>query len=171
MRSLRSFNGALIVAAVALATSGATARGLARPSLFRIELQPTPAAPSAQGVVTLEPAESPFGIALTPDGHFIFDLELRCNGLPAASTFGPYTQYVAWVVTADLSTSQKLGVASTAVPVKGQVAMNKFLVIVSAEGATIGDRWKGPIVLRGFSPSALLENFSGKTMFNGGMPQ
>jgi hypothetical protein len=147
------------------------AAGAVRPSLFRIELQPTALAPGAQAVVRLAPARSPFGLALTPDGHVIFDVELTASGLPSPSSFGPYTQYVAWAVTSDLATTERLGVAGAGRTVSGQVAFNKFLIVVTAESAAVGDKWQGPIILRGFSPSALLENFSGKTMFNGGMPQ
>ena len=147
------------------------ATGRMRPSLFRIELQPTTSAPGAQGIARLAPAPSPFGLAVTPDGHFIFDVELIASGLPAPASVGPYTQYIAWVVTADLATAARLGVVSAGRPITGQVTYSKFLVVISAEGTTVGDKWKGPVMLRGFSPSALLENFSGKTMFNGGMPQ
>jgi hypothetical protein len=161
----------LLAAAVTLpCLLGGFARDHARPSLFRIPLQPTNTAPSATGVAQLAPAQSPFGLALTPDGRFIFDVNLAAQGLPAPSAFGPYTQYVAWIASADLSSAERLGVVRNGA-VTGQVAMDKYLVIVSAEGASVGDKWKGPVVLRGFSPSALLENFSGKTMFNGGMPQ
>jgi hypothetical protein len=81
------------------------------------------------------------------------------------------TESTTLVVTADLAQTERIGVVTPDKPVKGQVAMNKFLVVVTAEAAAPGTHWKGPIVLRGFAPSALLENFSGKTMFNGGMPQ
>ncbi len=141
-----------------------------RPALFRVALQPTGTVPSAQGVALLAPAQSPFGLALTPDGHFIFDVSLTASGLPSPSALGPYTTFVAWAVSDDLVQSHLLGALSGDKPVIGQVSFNKFLVIVSAESGAPGDRWKGPIVLRGFAPSALLDNFSGKTMFNGGMP-
>ena len=168
-RSVASLLG--VLAALMLCAIPPLAAGAVRPSLFRIELQPTALAPGAQAVVRLAPARSPFGLALTPDGHVIFDVELTASGLPAPSSFGPYTQYVAWAVTSDLTVAERLGVAGTGQAVSGQVAFNKFLIVVTAEGATVGNKWQGPIILRGFSPSALLENFSGKTMFNGGMPQ
>ncbi len=147
------------------------AAAIARPALFRIELQPSNYAPSASGTVKLAPARSPFGMPLTPDGRFIFDLEISTSGLPAASALGPYDNYVAWVVSADLSQVHQLGVIRPGETLRGQAAFNKFLVFISAEPKIAGERWKGPVVLRGFAPSALLENFSGKTMFNGGMPQ
>src|SRR5258708_35953160 len=157
------------VALSSLLLLGVDAR--ARPSLFRIDLQPTASVPGARGVAQLSAAPSPFGLALTPDGHFIFDVELVTSGLPAPSSVGPYTQYVAWAVTSDLARSERLGAITAGHPVRGQVTFSKFLSVISAEGAEPGAKWKGPIMLRGFSPSALLENFSGKTMFNGWRPQ
>ncbi len=143
----------------------------ARPGLFRIDLQPSNAAPSASGVVKLAPAKSPFGLPLTADGHFIFDLDITSNGLPAASSLGPFDEYVAWVVSDNLSQVERLGTVTAGQALHGQASYNKFLIFITAESKAPSAKWKGPIVLRGFAPSALLENFSGKTMFNGGMPQ
>ena len=144
-----------------------------RPDLFKIDLRPTTAAPSAAGVALLSPARSPFGLALTRDGRVIFDVSFTATGLPAPSTLGRFDSYVLWVARDDLGEMQKLGVIRSGQSLTSRVAYNKFLIVVTAEssaGSTVG-KWAGPIVLRGFAPSALLENFSGKTMFNGGMPQ
>lgn len=149
----------------------APAFGAARPGLFRIDLQPSNAAPSASGVVKLAPAKSPFGLPLTADGRFIFDLQITADGLPAPSSLGAFDQYVAWVVTDDLSQVERIGTVTAGQTLRGQAAYNKFLIFITAESKAPAPRWKGPVVLRGFAPSALLENFSGKTMFNGGMPQ
>ena len=152
-----------------------TALGAARsrPDLFKIDRRPTTAAPSAAGVALLSPARSPFGLALTRDGRVIFDLSFTATGLPAPSTLGRFDSYVLWVARDDLGEMQKLGVVKSGQSLTSHVAYNKFLIVVTAEGAAGGasGKWTGPIVLRGFAPSALLENFSGKTMFNGGMPQ
>ena len=143
-----------------------------RPDLFKIDLRPTSAAPSAAGVALLSPARSPFGIALTRDGHVIFDVSFTATGLPAPSTLGRFDSYVLWVARDDLGEMQKLGVIKSGQSVTSRVSYNKFLIVVTAEsGPSAAGKWSGPIVLRGFAPSALLENFSGKTMFNGGMPQ
>jgi hypothetical protein len=167
-RRLRS--GAAIMGCLTALASIASAAAF-RPDLFKIDLRPTSAAPSASGVALLSPARSPFGIALTRDGHVIFDVAFTATGLPAPSTLGRFDGYVAWAARDDLGEAQKLGVITNGEPLKGRVAYNKFLVVVTAENGGGGRMWTGPIVLRGFAPSALLENFSGKTMFNGGMPQ
>ena len=154
----------------AVAALGASRR---RPDLFKIDLRPTSAAPSASGVALLSPARSPFGLALTRDGRVIFDVSLTVTGMPAPSTLGRFDSYVLWAARDDLGEMQRLGIVKNGQPLTSRVSYSKFLIVVTAEGGAGGaaGKWSGPIVLRGFSPSALLENFSGKTMFNGGMPQ
>ena len=156
-----------------LTAVGVLAASRSRPDLFKIDLRPTTVAPSASGVALLAPARSPFGLALTRDGHVIFDVSFTPAGLPAPSTLGRFDRYVLWAARDDLGEMQKLGVIRNGQSLTGRVAYNKFLLVVTAESGAggVADKWTGPIVLRGFAPSALLENFSGKTMFNGGMPQ
>ncbi|MGH7625738.1 MAG: hypothetical protein ACREOJ_10510, partial [Gemmatimonadaceae bacterium] len=50
------------------------AMGAAGP--FDIMLHPTPAAPAAQGHARLVFAPSPFGVALTADGHAVYDVRI-----------------------------------------------------------------------------------------------
>ena len=125
------------------------------------------------GVALLSPARSPFGLALTRDGRVVFDVSFTATGLPAPSTLGRFDSYILWAARDDLGEMQKLGIVRNGQPLASRVSYNKFLIVVTAESGTggAGGKWTGPIVLRGFAPSALLENFSGKTMFNGGMPQ
>lgn len=163
-------SGAAVVGCLTAVAALAAARS--RPDLFKIDLRPTSVAPSAAGVALLAPARSPFGLALTRDGRVIFDVSFTATGLPAPSTLGRFDSYVLWVARDDLGEMQKLGVVKSGQSLTSRVAYNKFLIIVTAEGGgAAASKWTGPIVLRGFAPSALLENFSGKTMFNGGMPQ
>lgn len=168
-RLVRS-SAAVVGCLTAVAALGAAR---SRPDLFKIDLRPTTAAPSAAGVALLSPARSPFGLALTRDGRVIFDVSFTATGLPAPSTLGRFDSYVLWAARDDLGEMQKLGVVKSGQSLTSRVAYNKFLIVVTAEGSAGGasGKWTGPIVLRGFAPSALLENFSGKTMFNGGMPQ
>jgi hypothetical protein len=160
---------ALVGCLTALAvTAGAAAF---RPDLFKIDLRPTSVAPSASGVALLSPARSPFGIAVNREGHVVFDVSFTASGLPRPSTLGRFDTFVAWAARDDLGEVQKLGTIKNGETLQSHVAYNKFLVIITAENGAGAAKWAGPIVLRGFAPSALLENFSGKTMFNGGMPQ
>ena len=163
--------GAAAVGCLTAVVALAAARS--RPDLFKIDLRPTTAVPSASGVALLSPARSPFGLALTRDGRVIFDVSFTASGLPAPSTLGRFDSYVLWAARDDLGEMQELGVIKSGQSLTSRVSYNKFLIVVTAEGGggATASKWSGPIVLRGFAPSALLENFSGKTMFNGGMPQ
>jgi hypothetical protein len=143
-----------------------------RPDLYRIPLSGTGPASRLTGTAILTPARSPFGIATTRDGHFVFQIEVAAPSLPAPATYGAqFTTYVAWVTTAQLDRIERIGALLPATKAAGRFAMSKFMVVVTAEPDANRVRWSGPIVLRGLSPSSYLTNFSGHTMFNGGMPQ
>ena len=157
---------------VALLAGLATLTGAFRPDLYEIPLEGVGPSSRMEGKAKLTPAQSPFGLAMTEDGHFIFNLEVEGSTLPPVSAFGPgYQTYVAWVTTHDLSRVERIGAFQAGQSTKGRVAMSKFLVVVSAEATPDGEKWVGPIVLRGRSPSSYLANFSSHEMFNGGVPQ
>lgn len=142
-----------------------------RPDLYRINLEPTTVGSGASGVAKLALAPSPFGIALSPDGHFLFDIELVVKGLPEPSRWGSFSTYVAWATTQNLDVARRLGVVTAGKPITAQVDYHKFILLVTAEANAGGEHWKGPVVLRGLSASMFLDNFSGKTFFNNGVPQ
>jgi len=155
----------LILASLAVTFTG-------RPELYLIPLRGTSPGSQLTGTATLTPARSPFGLATTKDGYFIFEIEVEAPVLPPASSFkAGATTYVAWVTTAQLDRIERLGALVPGAKTKGRVAMNKFMVVVTAEPGVSGDRWTGPIVMRGNSASSYLTNFSGHTMFSGGVPQ
>ena len=146
--------------------------GERRPDLYRIVLSGTGTGSRLTGTATLTPARSPFGIATTRDGQFVFEIAVEVPVLPPPTAFGSTaTTYVAWVTTANLDRVERLGALMPGVPTRGKVAMTKFMVVISAEANALGARWSGPIVMRGTSASSYLTNFSGHTMFNGGVPQ
>ncbi len=142
-----------------------------RPDLYRIALGPTAVGSGASGVAKLRLAPSPFGIALSPDGHFLFDVELTVTGLPKPSSWGPYSSYVAWATTENLDIARRLGEVTGGKPITARVDYHKFILLVTAEADAEGDHWQGPVVLRGLSASMFLDNFSGKTFFNNGVPE
>ncbi len=144
------------------------ANAVLRPALYSIPLLADQGT-SGSGVATLVPAPSPFGITVTPDGHPVFTITVTVQGLAPPSAEGG-TQYVAWATTQELTEADKIGVVSNDRKAAGTVSWNKYLVIVSAEGATVGDHWKGPVVLRGFSPATYLTNYASHPLFMGGMP-
>lgn len=143
-----------------------------RPDLYRIPLNGTGVGSRLSGVATLMPARSPFGIATTPDGHFVFAIDVLVPTLPPPTSFSSAAMvFEAWVASANLDRVERLGTLVPGTPTRGRVAMTKFMVVISAESKPGGAKWSGPIVMRGNSPSSYLTNFSGHTMFNGGVPQ
>jgi FtsP/CotA-like multicopper oxidase with cupredoxin domain len=135
-----------------------------------MDLLPTARAGSAHGAVRLAPGRSPFGVSVTADGTAVYDLELAIEGLLDPADLG-YDRYVAWAAPPALSPVLRLGeVGDRAAPERvGTVALDKFLIIVTAEREDAGDGvgrgdsalpaggWRGPIVLRGTSPSMRLQ--------------
>jgi suppressor of ftsI len=132
--------------------------------LWCVDLLPTARGEGAGGRVLLAPGRSPFGVSVTPDGTAIYDLAIAVAGLPPPSAFGPYTRYVAWATPPSLSPAQRLGeveVGGGPAPLR-TVALDKFRILVTAEGdpaegPASGEGWRGPIVLRGTSPSMRLQ--------------
>lgn len=146
--------------------------GAARPDLYLIPLEGVGPSSRMGGTATLTPARSPFGLATTPDGFMVFEIEVEAARLPPPSAFGAgLSTYVAWVTDHNLERVQRLGSFEPGGKVRGRIAFNKFLVVITAERVVASERWAGPIVLRGRSPSSYLTNFSGHTMFSGGVPQ
>ncbi len=125
-------------------------------SLYCIDLVPVPDLPEISGTVELGRARSPFAAAVTPDGVLVYDLAVTLAGLPAPGALGPYAAYVAWVTTPELEPMVKLGVVTNGRTVLGPVALNKFLVLVSAEASADVAARRGKLVLRGSSPSMLM---------------
>jgi FtsP/CotA-like multicopper oxidase with cupredoxin domain len=127
------------------------------PDLYCIDLVPTGAAPDASAAARLILPSTPFGAAVTRDGVQRFKIELEAANLPDPSELGPYTVYVAWAVPPNLHPYTRLGVVGNGRHREGEVALNKFLVFVTAESTSDGREPEGRIVLRGQSPSSVLQ--------------
>ena len=143
------------VAEGAATAGGCTVRALHAPDpdLYCIDLLAAPLdqLDSARGTARLADAASPFGVAVTADGRHRYVVTVDVSGLPSPSALGPYSTYVAWATTPSLAPMIRLGSVSAGRPASGDVAFDKFLVLVSAEAAdTVSDR-RGRIVLRGMS--------------------
>jgi suppressor of ftsI len=154
--------GAQEVAAVHQPTAPSPARtDLCAPplptALYCIELFPTAATGDARGTVELHWAESPFAVAVTPDGRFVYDLNAVIEGLPAPETLGDFSAYVAWATPLEMAPVVRLGTVQNGMNALGTVEFNKFLVLISAEAAPDVTERAGPLVLRGRSPSGRLE--------------
>lgn len=150
------------VSVVALATL--TAAAVEGP--YDIALFNTPKAPSAKGEARLVFAQSPFGVAVTADGHASYDVQLDVSGLPDASSLGPYSTYVAWETTTDLSKWIRLGVVANGRTTVGRAELDKFLFVIAAESSATSAH-AGPTVLHGNSPSGWLQSFLSHPLFRG----
>jgi hypothetical protein len=134
---------------------------------YDIPLYGSPTTPNAHGHGQLVYADSPFGVALTKDGHARYDIQVTAAALPAPSSLGKYTAYVAWAATPDLSGWTRLGTVSNGNSTVGPVDLNKFLLVVTAEADSASATHAGPTVLHGISPSSLLQRFLTKPAFRG----
>ncbi len=152
--------------AMAVLIAGVTGPG---PTIgpYDIPLYGTPTTPNAHGHGQLVFVESPFGVALTKDGRARYDIQVTAAALPAPSSLGKFTAYVAWAATPDLSGWTRLGTVSNGNSTVGPVDLNKFLLVVTAEADSASTTHAGPTVLHGISPSSLLQRFLTKPAFRG----
>ncbi|HJQ18963.1 MAG TPA: hypothetical protein VJ867_01355 [Gemmatimonadaceae bacterium] len=137
---------------------------------FEIALFPTNAAPDARGFARLVYAHSPFGVALTPDGHARYDAEIEVSNLPTPASLGDYRSFVAWAVSSDLTEWHRLGAVTNGRNTVGQAELNKFLLVITAESDSAPAARKGPVILRGTSPSSWLQSFLTHPLFRGVSP-
>ena len=117
----------------------------------------------ATGVGNLTYVPSPFGVAISKSGNYVYDVSVELGNIDSKMA----GQLVAWVTSTDLSDIRKIGVLDDAFKAKGQVDFQKFLVVVTLEpdGAEVGDMWTGPVVLRGMSRSGLMHTKAGHGPF------
>lgn len=129
------------------------------PDLRCFELVATPAAgDSASGRVELLHAPGPFTVRVTPDGEHVWRLGIALDRLPDPSSIDPAARaYVAWVTTPILRPFLRLGPVRRGEQVVGEVALDKFIVLISAESSDTVTERRGPLVLRGTSPSMRMQ--------------
>ena len=135
--------------------------------IYEFPLRPTTRARNASGEGVLALAQSPFGVSLTVDGHVKYDIALTIRGLQPAERYGTEAAYVVWITTPTLEMSKKLGVLGNDMAFRGEVlGFNKFLIVISVENSPDVEMRSGPIVLRGRSPSGLIQSFLSHELFN-----
>jgi hypothetical protein len=61
----------------------------------------------------------------------------------------------------------KLGTLAEDGTLEGSISLNKFLVFLTAESAADVERWSGPVLLRGSSPSGRMHSMAGHGPFEG----
>ncbi|HEX4684828.1 MAG TPA: hypothetical protein VH277_19070 [Gemmatimonadaceae bacterium] len=140
--------------------------GSSRAGPYDIALFNTAKSPGAEGNARLVFADSPFGVAVTADGHASYDVQIAAKGLPDPSALGAYTVYVAWAATTDLTRWDRLGVVTNGTNTVGHAQLNKFLLVVAAESSATSAH-AGPTVLHGTSPSGWLQSFLSHPLFRG----
>ena len=125
--------------------------------LYCLVLVASPDVPDVSGHVELGRAAGPFTIAVTADGRIRYAPTITVSGLPAPSTLGRYTTYVAWVATPVMYPIVRLGLIHNGITRLPEIALDKFVVLVTAERSATGKEPVGRIVLRGESPSTRLQ--------------
>ncbi|MEE9207780.1 MAG: multicopper oxidase family protein [Gemmatimonadota bacterium] len=132
--------------------------------LYCLPLLAAPGFEAGPAFVELRLPASPFGIAVTSSGHQRYDLTLITESLPEPQSLGAFTRYAAWLAPMTLAEFLPLGDVVDGELQLGESSLNQFLVLISAEGPheeaehAPGGRPgpRGPVVLRGQSPSARL---------------
>ena len=138
----------------------ATAEAAAPPQHCLL-LIPSRAAGAARGIAKLTLANSPFGVTVTEDGRYIYDIRLEIRGLEVT----PDVAYVVWAVTPTLDKRKKLGVVAEDLTSYGQVDWNRFMVVVTAETSPDVEEWAGPILFTAASPSGKMQTMAGEEIF------
>jgi hypothetical protein len=146
--------------------AGQSATPQAETAADTIGLAATPSAPGAKGYVRLTHAPSPFSVSTTADGHLVYDLGIETTGLLDPAPLGGKV-YVAWVASRALDRYERIGPLDGHARVTGRTAMDKFLVVITAEAGAVATAPTGPIVMHGMSPSGKLQSFQGHELFNG----
>src|SRR6185295_2427236 len=126
--------------------------GALRPSrdLYCIDLTATEHGGAASGVVALDYIPGPFTVPITVDGHYRYAPRITLRGLPRPPAG---TSYVAWAATPTLDVIQRLGVVTNGVNRVAAITLDRFLVLISAEATPASSEPRGPVLLRGESPS------------------
>jgi hypothetical protein len=146
----------LLALLVSVGTGWETGRGGPGSSVYpdRFPLFPTQGNAGASGMAYLKQPWSPFGVSVDEDGYVQYDLTVEVEGIPAVDG----EVYRVWITTPNLDPIEHVGTLETVGSVKGSTDWHQLMVVISREPSdrvvADGDRWAGPIILRGFSAGA-----------------
>ncbi|MDH5590760.1 MAG: hypothetical protein OEZ65_02780 [Gemmatimonadota bacterium] len=122
-----------------------------------------PATGRSTGTVEMTFASSPYGVALDPEGNYVYDLHLSLERVrdPGRGV------YVAWVTTPEVDEIRRIGPLDDDMRATGRVSWNKFLVVVTLEPSDDPTTavWSGPIAFRGMSRSGRMHTMAGHGPF------
>ncbi len=127
--------------------------------LYCLHLVAAPAivAPAA-GYVALDIAPGPFTVAVTRDGIHRYRPRITLSGLPDPQAVDDAARvYIAWVATPRFGEWTRLGVVHNGTTSLPEIALNQFIVLVTAESDSLVAERTGPLVLRGESPSTRMQ--------------
>ncbi len=126
-----------------------------RPSrdLYCIELFPARGVEGVAGRVALDHVTGPFTVAVTADGRHRHRLVAQLSGLPEPDRWGAYRHYVAWAATPVLDTIIRLGEVRNGRTPLAEIALERFMVMISAEASPDPIERTGKLILRGESAS------------------
>jgi hypothetical protein len=131
----------------------------------RFPLFPTQGNAGASGTAYLRQPWSPFGVSVDEDGYVQYELTVELAGLPETED----EVYRIWATTPELDEVILLGALEADGSVTGPNDWHQLMVVVSREeaGRTVaeGERWNGPIVLRGFSAGARVTPMAQHSLF------
>ena len=105
------------------------------------------------------PSASPFSVALTTDGSYVYDVSVSLERMRAPRQ----GRLVAWVTTREIDRIERIGVLDDSLRASGSVSWNKFIVLITLESRDDPDQkmWAGPIVFRGMSRSGMMHTMVG----------
>src|SRR4029453_10447204 len=103
--------------------------------LYCIELVPAVGIRAGSGRVELGRAPGPFTVDVSPDGHLRYTPAVTLSGLPRPASLGRYAAFVAWVASPTMDVIQRLGAVDNGRNVLPAISLDKFIVLLTAEGA------------------------------------
>ena len=125
--------------------------------LYCIELVPAVGIRAGRGRVELGRPPGPFTVDATADGHLRYTPTITLSELPRPASLGRYTAYVAWVAPPTMDLVTRLGTVDNGRTTLRKVALDKFVIFVTAEESASATEMRGRLVLRGMSPSTRLQ--------------
>ena len=122
--------------------------------LYCIFLTARPGLETMSGHLELRTPHTPFGVAVTPAGNHLYEGILTLEGLLDPAALGDYSHIVAWLATPLFDEIVNLGPVANGTRSIGEISLNKFMIMVTAEARADAPEWEGRLLLRATSPSA-----------------
>ena len=112
--------------------------------LYCVFLTARPGLEDLAGRLELRTPHSPFGVAVNAAGNHLYEGILTLDGLPDPATLGDYNHIVAWLATPLFDTVRSLGPVTNGTRSIGEISLNKFMLLVTAEARPDAPEWEGP---------------------------